>query len=639
MRVRTRHIIFLILSCSGLLLNGQQSASLNDTLRLNDVIVNGRPMMRDAGFNRMVVDSTTISENISSSLSDILQAGTSLFVKTYGPGGIATVSLRGGGASHTVVTWNGLNLNSPMAGQTDFSIIPAVVADEIFVFNGGSSAATAQGGLGGVVEVGTVADWNSASQTDFSVMAGSYGRYSSSLISRYGKGRWKFASRFNYRTSGNDFRYTNNYLTSEPVVEKRYNASASHKIAIQEIWYKNFNSVTGAKVWLQESNRDIPVPINVSPTSHDESIDNNIFRGVINHDRYFAGDIIWSSSASFQSEKMRYADRITGIESPSSMERVTLKSSALIHQNRKTSFRALVSNEASFADTPDYSNGVRRNIASFSIAADRRIAENVDISLNTGISLDNGKLVPPDISSGVEYRSPGKYRFFAEANLSAKSRIPTLNDLYWVPGGNPNLLVERGFSAEAATGFTRQLPGGFEVHLNLNSFYNRILNMIVWLPGENGLWRPSNINDVTSEGLEASLSTTWRSGNKYMRLMSNGTLTKANDRSSRHQLIYVPVIMSYTEVRAGAGMLNTGVSVNYTGKRYIVTDNSQYLNGYCVTDIWAGCRTGIAGMPIEVTLRYENLFNVDYQTMAFHPMPPRSVTLNLAFRFTKNEMN
>ncbi|MCS2983585.1 Plug domain-containing protein [Bacteroides xylanisolvens] len=57
--------------------------------------------------------------------------------------------------SHTQVTWNGMRINNPMLGMTDFSTIPSYFIDQASLLHGTSSVNETGGGLGGLVKLGT----------------------------------------------------------------------------------------------------------------------------------------------------------------------------------------------------------------------------------------------------------------------------------------------------------------------------------------------------------------------------------------------------------------------------------------------------------------------------------------------------
>ena len=66
--------------------------------------------------------------------------------------------------------------------------------------------------------------------------------------------------------------------------------------------------------------------------------------------------------------------------------------------------------------------------------------------------------------------------------LSTLYRLPGLNDLYWMPGGNPDLKPEYGYSAEAGSKLSwksqnKKTKVSFEP-----TYFNRyIYNWIIWI--------------------------------------------------------------------------------------------------------------------------------------------------------------
>jgi iron complex outermembrane receptor protein len=59
------------------------------------------------------------------SLTALLLANTAVYFKENGPGMVSSPSFRGTSAQQTAVIWNGLNINSQLNGQTDFSTVNA----------------------------------------------------------------------------------------------------------------------------------------------------------------------------------------------------------------------------------------------------------------------------------------------------------------------------------------------------------------------------------------------------------------------------------------------------------------------------------------------------------------------------------
>ena len=54
----------------------------------------------------------------------------------------------------------------------------------------------------------------------------------------------------------------------------------------------------------------------------------------------------------------------------------------------------------------------------------------------------------------VDYQLSKKGNVIAKASITRNYRFPTLNDLYFMPGGNPKLKNESGFTYEAGLSFS-----------------------------------------------------------------------------------------------------------------------------------------------------------------------------------------
>ena len=111
--------------------------------------------MKEIGTQQTKFDTVALKENIALSMADVLTFNSSIFVKNYGRATLSTVAFRGTSASHTQVTWNGMRINNPMLGMTDFSMIPSYFVDGSEVYHGATSVNVTGGGIGGAVELST----------------------------------------------------------------------------------------------------------------------------------------------------------------------------------------------------------------------------------------------------------------------------------------------------------------------------------------------------------------------------------------------------------------------------------------------------------------------------------------------------
>lgn len=629
--------LFQIYLLTAVLLAGQplqaQMPSIHDTVKINDVVIKGRPALRASGFLRTDIDHHFTDYYSNGTVADLLNAASPLFVKSYGPGGLATVSFRGAGAAHTVVTWNEINLNSPMLGQSDFQLIPVIAVDDINVYYGGSPLATAQGGLGGVVDITTKPVWSEELiSLSLTSLAGSYGRYSTSIRSRYGRGPWRFSTGLNHNSATNDFPYINSYLTGSGQKERRANASSLQKNLLQEVWHRTDKSVTGFRLWLQEYARDLPVAINISPESHEEDLSGRVVRSVLTHD-HFGKTVTWSGLTSLIYDQMTYRDIVTGINSPSAFTRMSSKVSALWNSGEKGSVKGEFTSDFEGVNSENYPDDILRNISWLSISADYMATRWIDMNFGLVLPVVDMNLQVPDFAAGSKIKPFRNRNLTIRSNISSRSKVPSMNDLYWIPGGNSSLKTERALSSEIAflAGSRQSAPGSFNLQVAL--FNNSIANMIQWLPGSAGYWMPGNTGLVKARGVESTLTSKWSGSKSSVYLSSGYAYTISREAGSLLQSVYVPEHMANATFRFIRGVSTAGFSLRYTGRRYITADNTQYLPPNTVAEIWFGVDATTPLGVFSALFSVENLFNIGYQTIAYHPMPPRSIKLTLGWNF------
>ncbi len=118
-----------------------QAQSVTDTIKIKEIKVLAKRKVEEAGLQITRPDSLARATTLTTSLSDLISEYTPVFIKSYGHGSTATASFRGTAATHTQVLWNGMNLNSPMRGIADLSLLPVFFTDDVYLLHGGSSMA------------------------------------------------------------------------------------------------------------------------------------------------------------------------------------------------------------------------------------------------------------------------------------------------------------------------------------------------------------------------------------------------------------------------------------------------------------------------------------------------------------------
>ena len=177
--------------------------------KLREIVVWGKRPMKEIGVQKTAFDSVALKENIALSMADILTFNSSVFVKSYGRATLSTVAFRGTSPSHTQVTWNGMRINNPMLGMTDFSTIPAYFIDNASLLHGTSSVNETGGGLGGLVRLATTPDVGEGINAQYVQGIGSFSTFDEFGRFTYGDDHWSVSTRVVYSSSPNDYKYVN----------------------------------------------------------------------------------------------------------------------------------------------------------------------------------------------------------------------------------------------------------------------------------------------------------------------------------------------------------------------------------------------------------------------------------------------
>jgi iron complex outermembrane receptor protein len=257
--------------------------------------------------------------------------------------------------------------------------------------------------------------------------------------------------------------------------------------------------------------------------------------------------------------------------------------------------------------------------------------------------LDKQSLLIPDFSTAFQFRLINNREYFLKASISRNSRIPTMNDLFWSDIGNPDLKNEYAYNYELTYKMILNSSSPLSFTSDISIFHNDIKNMIEWHPGDNAIWTVDNIGRVNSEGVESTISVVYKADKFTGHFNAGYSFTKAsamksymaNDASVGKQLIYIPENQLNGSLRLSFGNFYSSWLVNLTGKEFTTSDDSKFLPSYVLNSIITGIKLHLSGTSIDLNLNIDNLFAVNYQTVAGYPLPGRSYFLKILFQFVK----
>ena len=630
----------------------------------------------EIGQQNTRLDSAAMHLTVSQSMADILTYNSSIFVKQYGRGSLATVSFRGTAASHTQVTWNGMKINSPMLGMTDFSLIPSYFTDRATLLHGSSSLAATGGGLGGAVLLETAPGTTSGFDIDAVLGAGSFNTWDGFLKINYGGCRLQTSTRIAATYSDNDFTYRN-YNKKEYTYDAAgipngsyYPIDTNHCGSIrdlhlmQDIYYKtDGGDRLSLNLWWMTSVRGVPL-LSVdyrSGVGYTNQQSENTLRSVIgwNH----TGDnLLLSAKAGWLHTSQGYdfsRDKGNGVMANMITSRslintfhaqaegkwfaaehlmLTAQIAAYQHFVQSTDRNALALNTGSTASGTGNKIAIGYDEGRFESSAYISAKWNVTPRLGLAAALREelfGESLSPIIPViNIDYLITNNLT--AKASASRNYRYPTLNDLYFLPGGNPDLKPESGYSYDAGISYFTARDGEYSLRASATWFDSYIDNWIVWIPTFKGYWTPRNVKRVHAYGIETraegkfQMGRDWQlsgSGNfAWTPSINHGDPADWADEAIGKQLVYIPQFSASSLVALAYRNWRLSYKWCWYSERYTTSDNDMATRigrvlPYIMNDIVLERRFAMRSAGLSLKLAVNNLFNEEYESVLNRPMP------------------
>lgn len=616
-----------------------QAPLRQDTLAIEEVTIRRKKTAVRTTEGNININVTGTDHFTGGSVSEILVRNTGIFIKSYGPGGIASATLRGTPASHTQLNWNGVNIGNPMLGQADLSLVPAGFADDLKVYCGGSSLRLNSGGIGGIITLETKPDWQKGDNASFSIEKGSFGKIAGQVKIKAGNSKRQSVTRAFYNSAENDFTYINESAGIEPARERRTFNAIAQKGLMQELFVRGPDGVLSARIWYHSALRELPAPIIIHKTRNDEKQYDRSLKTLVNYERKTGSASIAGGLAAIY-DVLNYSNTTTGIDSRNRTASYT--ASARIETDAGDNLSLLFSagNEINIVNSNNFGERKLRNVLTVMASARIYPARRLSCELLVRETMLNNRLLLPDLYAGFIFDLGNVNENQLQAGVSRNSRYPSLNDLYWIPGGNPDLGNEVAHAAELTWTTGSKLSDQLALKTGITLFGNAVRNMIKWKPGEFAYWTPVNIGQVNTSGLESVLDLAW-----------SGTLLEAGVKTSytyvlalntenhegtvnpgKNRLTYVPANQINSRLYASYKSFYSHFLANFTGKRFLTPDNASYLPWYVYNDLMLGRKFRAGGTLFDLSITAGNIFNTAYQVVAYYPMPGRSFN----FRFTLN---
>ena len=618
---------------------------ISDTLLLEEFEVIAKLDDLKSPLNKTSIDSVQRREFDLSDMGELLSATTPIFVKSYGKGSLSTVSFRGTGATHTKVLWEGFDINSPMLGQTDFSTVPTTLFNKIELSYGGSSLTETGGALGGTVKIDNNTNNNNYNILNLSQSVGSFNTLSTSVNILLENNDISSSICYFRQSSDNDFTYLNNAILPWEEM-KQSNADYLNQGFMETILFRvNEKNTIKTSSWNQWNKRNLPpIMTNVGTIgSHKEWQDEFFSRNILEW-KYNGNKTTSEIKAAYFYENFNYFletrnyidSNVTTIESENKVNSLLLSGNVSTKINKWGILKTGIKYVNDAVNSNNYIDIKSRNLtsvfASLSFDSGKKI---------TGELLIREELVNEDFSPlmpmiGLNYKPCDEKEFYLRFNISRNYNQPSLNDLYWYPGGNDSLKPEESLEAGLSADYSSKISNNSILVLRAAVYIASIDDWIMWAPGDYTYWTPLNIAKVLSNGIEISTKLSGKAGKFGYNIFAGYSYTRVTNRSEKAkengtdniQLMYVPINSFNGMAKINYHSYYFNWSIYYTDKRNTSLNTEDYysntLPAYTLNNVSIGKQGKILKTNYELRFRVNNIFNINYQAVIYRPMPQRN---------------
>jgi len=564
-------------------------------------------------------------------LPSLLSNGANTYQKSYGNGSLSTLSIRGGSTSHSLLMWNDVPLLSPMLGLQNLSLIPLEISDKVSLSKDGGSTLWGSGAISGAINLSSQPQFKPLQKISLGVNAGSFGLYKNSIHTTLSSSKLEFRLRWIDRGADGDFEYV---VGND--IKQLDNAAYAQENLISELFYKPTDTdVLSFHFWRQSAMTEIPPTTtqNFSDASQEDASQKYLLKWLKVKDRFSL-----NSKVAYIADSQVYKDPIQSISSLNEFQTLFAESNLKYEATSLSIFNLGISAINNTAQSKNY------------IVEQEEIRLAVYPSYNwvrgafsnhiaTRLEWQGKNLNPIMPSYKLSYSSDA---ILIETNVSRNYRNPSLNDLYWNPGGNPSLLPESGWSQGLALKYMAAKSDKLDYTFSVDLYNRTIANWILWsLRDGTSFFSPSNIAKVWSRGLETEIDLYYTNNDWAFRGAINYSLTKSTnqvkisspDIAVGEQLLYTPMHMWSISTKLIYKDISINLNNQYVGKTKGINEN---IEAYLITNLFLGFKIGSEKKQTDTDLflRCNNLWNNNYRVIERRPMPGRNIELGINYTIT-----
>ena len=586
-------------------------------------------------------------------MGDALKRFAGVQVKDYGGvGGMKTVNIRGLGAGHTGVTYDGVQVGDCQSGQVDLSrftldnvsLVSLQIGQEDNIYQ--SAKAYTSAGLINISTLQGVSDRKPHLTT--TLRTGSYGLFAPSLLYHQQFSRLGIGAYTSYERADGVYWFTlkNGIKT---IHERRNNSDIKTWRGELNMNYQLTNKQTLQwKAYGFTSNRGLPGAVIYDNTYSAERLkDKNVFTQILYENR-FSNRIKMKAAAKWNYAWSRYSDiPASGYKEDTYRQNETYLTATLWTnplQGLNLSFAQDYAHNHLSMTLPKAANPTRNSLWT-ALAANYQIGA---FSVNASLLATNiyERVKQGNASNGFYRLSPAfsmQWRCLQDFRLRFGYkdifRTPTLNELYYTGIGNRHLNPEKSRMWNLGATYSHTFNRTLQLSLTADGYFGNVTDKIIAVP-KMFYWQMMNAGKVRQLGLDVSANIEKRWGNDWtVSATGSYSLMKATDISDptavyyRNQIAYTPRHSGSASVLLHTPWLDFSYNVLVMGERYTLSYNipDNRMRPFADHSITLSREFKISKQQLRVQFDVRNLGNKNYEVVRFYPMPGTNWRLSVSW--------
>ena len=606
-------------------------------------------------------------------MADALHRLPGITLRDYGgAGGMKTVSVRGFGAKHTGVSYDGVMLSECQSGEIDLSRysldnvegLSLTIGDNDDIFIPARQSSTPA-----VLNIETLRMRTDDTRPHLTaqVKQGSFG-----LISPFVRYEQNLSNRFAFSLVGEYTYADNDYPYSiqngnETVSDRRSNSRMnSWHGELNFLYQTNRVSRLSGKLYYYDNDRQLPGQVHYYTNLSGESLrDRNAFGQLLYQTRW-DDKLSLKWLAKYNWAESVYRDRMMqgGVNDASYWQREVYSSAVLLYTPDErwamdysmdyafnnlngSSWRTLVGKPYRHtmlqSATAKYQSRRLKVIVRLLLSlylngqSEMPATTRQDVQQN---SADNMQRLSPSLS--VSYKLLADQDLYVRASYKNIFRSPTFNESYYYHYGSTNLKPESTDQLNVGVTYTAPLSRRNMLTVTLDGYYNHVKDMIVAVPQNMFVWTCVNLDKVRSYGLDATMRASRQVAEGHQVAVAGSySYQRVEDRNNPeattygYQVAYMPrhqgsLSVSYENPWVNVSLHGTSVSSRWPNNNHY---EGTLIAGYtdCGATLWRQFRWH--RHQLEARFDLKNVFDKQYEIVANYPMPGRNYQISINYKF------